>query len=233
MFSVGIRVLLATRREGGTTEQLIGAAFVLLGVGGIPALFAGHEEFFAPSVQATVFATGQVLLSCAFGCFYLFAWRCFGPTSGWRRAFALLGVTVQVGVLVALGVIEDFQPPGGHVIRLAAISRGIVMMWALAESLHYWRLMRRRQELGLVDPLITNRFALWSCWTGGLVGAVAVAITARFMRTEITIDFSNAIDSALLLTAVAVLSVSVVTLFLAFFPPDAYVRWVRGGQAAS
>jgi len=229
MLAAGIRVLVATCRAGGTTEQLVGAAFVLMGLGGIPGLLAGHGDVFAPAMQPTVFCVGQLLLSGALSCLYLFTWRCFGATTPWRRVLALAGVGTQLGGFIALGVIEGYDPRGGDVIRLVALSRAGVMVWAFAESYRYWRLMQRRHALGLVDPVVTNRFALWACWTGGLVVGAAAIVTARFTHvgSNLSIDFTDPLDSALIATAFASMLTSLAALTLAFLPPAGYLRWIR------
>jgi hypothetical protein len=233
MLAVGLRVLGVARTSGGSTEALIGTAFVAMSLGGLPALFSGHEDVF-PSATArpVLFAFGQALLSLAFACLYLFAWRCFGPDSGWRRVLALAGVTSQIAVFGALGLVEGYEPTGGSTIRVAVITRGVVMLWAFAESLRYWQLMKRRQRLGLVDPVVVNRFALWSCWTGGLVGCIVVAAISRLFLGKLSLDFSSVRDSALLLAGMCALVVSVGSLLLAFLPPAAYLRWVRRSAEA-
>ena len=43
-----------------------------------------------------------------------------------------------------------------------------VLVWAHLECLLYYRTMRRRQRLGLADPVLANRFLLWSLWTGAI-----------------------------------------------------------------
>ncbi len=233
MLFVGVRVLVVTRRAGGTTEQLVGDAFVLLGLGGLPGLLAGHGDLFAPSIQPTFFCAGQILMAGAFCCLYLFAWRCFGRATQWRKGLALTGIAGQVAGFAALGVLEGFEPQSGGVVRFVSLSRLIAIGWCFAESLHYWRLMRRRGGLGLADPVVTNRFALWCGWTGGLVAASMIVAFARFARTNITLDFSNPFDAVIIASTFAALVVSIISLTLAFLPPARYLDWVRRRADAS
>jgi hypothetical protein len=101
--------------------------------------------------------------------------------------------------------------------------------WASLESLVYWRLMRRRLALGLADPLVTNRFALW----GMGLGAGAAGTTIAFLGNLFGARYGG---SGLVFEALIAATglVGAATLFLAFLPPARYQRWLlrRAGAAA-
>lgn len=227
LLAVGLRVLLLSRKDGGVAERMIGVAFLGMGLGGLPALFAGNPDVIPAAWAQTCFGVGQAIFSIAFSAFYLFAWRCFGPGSGWRRALALFGITSQVLVFVSLGLVEGFQPPGGDTLRVAASTRAIAIIWAFGESFHYWRLMQRRQVLGLVDPVVTNRFMLWACWTGSLMGMMGIAVVLRFIAPALVLDLTHPSHMLLLGSSASFVSLSAMCLALAFFPPTAYSSRVR------
>ncbi len=58
-------------------------------------------------------------------------------------------------------------------------ARIVPTAWACYESLRYYRSMHRRQTLGLADPIVANRFLLWSIWTGAVTFLPLVALTIR------------------------------------------------------
>ena len=82
----------------------------------------------------------------------------------------------------------------------------------------YWRLMRRR--LGLGDPLVADRFALWGVGIGlGSLGILAGAASTVFgWFVPVLAQHADFVISLLGLAAAALL-------LLAFMPPQAYVRW--------
>jgi hypothetical protein len=109
--------------------------------------------------------------------------------------------------------------------------------WAFYESLRYWRAMRRRDSLGLADPVVTNRFLLWSIWTGAVTALPLIALAlrsvailalgsepdARLLGTELAVAMLRFV--AILFVAIAPLAA--VALTLSFFPPSAYLERVR------
>jgi hypothetical protein len=224
---LGLRVLSLSRRAGGPTEALVGLAFLCMGLGGIPGLLAGRGDLIEAEWAVSAFVLGQTAIGLAFSALFVFAWRCFGPTTSWRRTLALLGVASQALVLVALGVFEGFRPPGGDVLRVAVLVRSVAIAWAFAESIHYWRIMLRRQALGLVDPVVTNRFLLWGLWTGGLLAMTLVIIAVRLLDPNIELDPSRPAHALILVSTLCCVLTSCVGLGLAFFPPAFYVERIR------
>jgi hypothetical protein len=97
----------------------------------------------------------------------------------------------------------------------------------------YARLMRRRVGLALADPLVANRFVLWSVWTGALsfAGLVLFAVRSRAFWLQLNgIDPRIAMPAAVPLTAIVAGLAAVsagVAVWLAFFPPESYRRWLR------
>jgi predicted membrane chloride channel (bestrophin family) len=103
-------------------------------------------------------------------------------------------------------------------------------LWVFAESFFYYRRMHRRLSLGLADAVTTNRFLLFAIWTGGVVaitllGLIGTALAqlggTGFREQEL---FSNA--TILTLTRIVTLPVAV-SIWLSFFPPTRYCRWLE------
>jgi hypothetical protein len=97
--------------------------------------------------------------------------------------------------------------------------------------------MRRRVALGLADPLVANRFVLWSVWTGalGFAALLLLAVRSRAFWLQLHgVDPRVVMPAAIPITA-ALAGIAVVcagvAVWLAFFPPASYRRWVRAGVA--
>ena len=84
-------------------------------------------------------------------------------------------------------------------------------------------MMKRRLRLGLAEPLVTNRFLLWT-----MSGCVSIVM----LFTAVPPMFLDpATDPSLLtldLIVFSIAGVGVSTLyFLTFLPPERYRRWIR------
>jgi hypothetical protein len=125
---------------------------------------------------------------------------------------ALYGVAF--GVELATTRFADPLRPGlgGSFVSLLCT---LNLLWGAAESLHYWILMRRRLRLGLADPLVVDRFRLWSI---GL-GAMSLLMASTILAPAVGVD--PAAPGWVLLESLAGL-VGAVALWLAFFPSRAY-----------
>jgi hypothetical protein len=225
--ALGLRVLRLAWSGGAIPHYMVGLYFLAMGVGAPPALLAGDPGAVPPHLATFAMAGGHAVLSLGFGALAVFAWTCFGPTSFWRQLLALGLCGSLVALWIAQGVIERFAPPGDVVVRAAALTRSAVLAWAFGESLRYHVLMRRRVAVGIADPVVANRFLLWAFWTGGMLAAIGVAIAVRFLIPDFGIA-ATAEQRALVVSAVAgTASLSALALWLAFFPPRAYVAWIE------
>jgi hypothetical protein len=95
--------------------------------------------------------------------------------------------------------------------------------WAGAEAFGQYRQARRRLPLGLCEPLVCNGFLLWSLFAI-LQVSICLAILPQYAGYEQQNMFSAAWD--ILIGALEFLSVAAI--WLVFFPPAAYQRWVNG-----
>ena len=167
----------------------------------------------------------------------IFTWRVFHPESPNARRF--------IGALaLAIAATAVWSFTGGYLITdnpAAILTSNAIMIlptaWAFHASLGYWRAMKKRTALGLADPVLTNRFFLWSIWTGGVTALPAFALVARsvllvaFYSGTVTMADADTVQSVALglLRVVALVSVpaTVVALTLAFFPPRPYLARIR------
>jgi len=201
---------------------------------------------YAAVAQTTLFASSSLgpdashghhmtLLASRLLAYYLtliglsvFTWQVFGVESRWRRALTLL---IAVSTILTIGAAywaswnqlgTDGQLP--LYARFGASPQyGIVFAWMSAESLQYYRLMRKRQGLCLADAVVTNRFGVWGVSAGAssllIVGLLYVQLTRNVLLG------SDPLSSALI-SATGL--VNAIGWWLTFMPPAVYTRWLRG-----
>jgi hypothetical protein len=232
LFSLGLRVLLRASDEGEIPHYMVGLFFLAAGLGAAPALLAGNPEAIPQGAAVFAMGAGHGILSVGFGALAIFAWTCFGPTSVWRQLLALVLCGTLLALWLAQGVVEEFTAPGGSIVRFTSLVRAFTLVWAFTESIRYRVLMQRRAALGLADPVIANRFLLWCLWIGAMLVAIGIAIGVRFLLPEFFTAASTLQRIVVTGSIVTAATVSAVSLWLAFFPPQPYLRWLEGGSPA-
>jgi len=162
-----------------------------------------------------------------------FAWRVFHPRS---RVAAVVAVALGLGIIGAFsGEVgsgqflrySDSVPAEGPWVPLGLLARGTAPAWMAFECLRFHRQLRRRLSVGLADPLVVNRVALW----GWAMAASAMAyVTSLVHRALYGTGVREHLAAVSLVSALAM--VAAVCLGLAAFPP----RWYRArvdGRSAS
>ena len=99
--------------------------------------------------------------------------------------------------------------------------------WAGAEAFVQYRQARRRMPLGLCDPLVCNRYLLWSLF-GALQVSLSLILLPQYAEYETSNQFTQTWDT--LYGAVEI--VSLVMIWLVFFPPVFYRHWIDGAARA-
>jgi hypothetical protein len=225
--ATGARLLLVARRTPELPEFVLGLGQFLMGGVGYPMTLLGELGTFLPdAARAASIAGNQLSTVVGLTLFAFFSARVFRPESRWAWAgvwilglgffglFAYRAATVGFAP-VALGGV---QPMVGHSI-LTVVALG----WAGAESLSYQGRLHKRVQLGLADPILANRMGLWAL--GMLCAMLLTGIASTF--GALGIPFNE--TTAGILTIGVMGSTSALSIWFAFFPPDAYVRWVRSG----
>ena len=224
---LGVRLLRLPRTSGETPERWLGGAFASAGASAwlLPLAASGLLD---PELSRRLALAAQAGMTAAIACFVLFAWRVFRPGS--RGARALACALLAVNALAAAAVVAGGTPvPVGPVGLVVVLARASALLWLFAESTLHAVRMRRRLHLGLADPIVANRFLLWSIWTGALALIPLFVLAMRALG-----GLEPAVPGAPLPGAVrAVLAVlgsggaaAAVAVWLAFFPPAAYRRWL-------
>ena len=220
----GLRLARLGSRTAEAPERLLAAMFFVSGLSyliyTIP-LASEREALWTPLnfIGRIVYLPAPVLLAA-------FTQRVFRPDSRWASwLVAATGASLLAGV-VGSSRVGDWE--GFSIANLwfwpEWAGYTVPFAWAGLEAFHEHRQARRRERLGLCDRLVCNRLMLWSLF-GALQICISFAILPQYASYEQQASFSAMWDA--LIGALEILSVA--TVWLIFFPPTAYQRWVRAG----
>lgn len=222
-----VPLLRLARRTGMLPERTLGAVFLLMGISygfyQAPLAFRSLEPWWTPLVFAGRLTYDASALAVA-----LFMWR-VTTTQRARRALVLTGLLLGTGVLVS-GIEGDWEgmyplSTWGYWIEL--MGQCIPFAWVAAWGLDHYRRAGRRMQLGMCDAIVRNRFLLWSLFGLMQLGSLVVLLPLN-MEYEAEERISASMDA--LISVFEFLTI--VTIWLAFFPPAAYRRWLDAPQPA-
>lgn len=226
---LGGRLILLSRRSHQLPELLLGATLFLWAGIGYPLMMVGQLGKGLPDAVREAFVLASLICAVVgLSCIALFTWRVFRPAAGWAR-WAAFATPPLVGVVVFAQVWQ----PGLLAIAEAEISRWTLLQqgltpllsgWASLESLLYFGRMRRRLRLGIADPVVTDRFRLWSI---GLASSTVIGASGAVFAL-VGVHQSSALYQAVVGPFGMI---SAISMWLAFFPPRAYERRVLARAA--
>jgi hypothetical protein len=229
---VGGRLMWLARRTRGFPELVLGLALFLMGgVSYLLNTLAVQGTGLPHGLRIGLVVTQLVLNTFGMTGIALFTWRAFRPDDGRARAATAIVLLGYVAALVAQGLAPGFEAmlhpdqPGPW--RVNQILATATPLWSGAEALRYHALLRRRLALGLAEPAVVDRFRLWglAMWLASAITAIALVLWAR------GIPLIGTLAGAL---AIGPLGLTVAgLLWLAFFPPRAYLRFVERSAAAA
>ena len=243
---IGGRLLRVATRSGATPDKLLTAFFLLIGLAVPLRLIVVDLLTNAGRSDTTYWLTtaGNVVLGTALSCLAAFTWRVFRAQQPWGRwLFLGLSCGILVTALAAALVGESKEASASILIVITAIGHS-TLLWTFVECLLHYRRMRRRVSLGLADPVVANRFLLWSIWTGALVVQTGLQLGTRLALWVTGDDMVIAsgqdpgeswlaviafVKGALIVVAPTVF----VSVGLSFSPPGAYRRWLEQRAATS
>lgn len=226
--AIGLRLGLLSRRTGARPELYLGAGLFLSGGIGYglvigSAIVSARLGMDASAVHVAGLA-GLAFHHVGVAFTLAFVVEVFRPTERWAPALAvaLVGVLVVswLGLLVSGGMPRPGTGTGWYWLGFWVM--GTYPFWITVESLHYWALMRRRRTLGLADPLVTNRFALFATasllaagaiWTAALPGLLDLAPAEQMRIAPLTLSVTGTLGFG-----------AISAYWLAFFPPGWYAR---------
>ncbi len=234
---VGARLVALARRTRGAPEFLAGMGLLCLAVLAHPFSALGRlPGLMGTPAGTTLFGIGLGTTAAGIGLVYAFTWKVFRPADRWAAAVVALAAGLATlecaGLLWATsggGTMQEVLPRARPWTIAICLTLSGGFGWTAIESLAYHAKLRRRLALGLADPVVVDRVRLWglSGLTAGVLGAHIAWLAWR--GGMVLHD-----PSALLVTSLAGIATSVLW-YLAFLPPDAYLRRVQharpsGGQ---
>lgn len=239
LFAPGVRLLLLARRTGEIPERFGGLYFLGASLGISLRIFGISVAETQPETAVLANAIGHLTLAGGTIAIGFFTARVFhaGSVRAERIAIAL-ALTIATTTAHALFVGADAIENSLSLI----VTNGVRVLptgWACFESFRYWRAMRKREALGLAEPVITNRFGLWTLWTAGMTllplialllrSYAAVSLALGFVTVAEVEAFRPTLLAQVRLVFLVIVPITVGALMLAFFPPRAYVARLRAG----
>lgn len=232
---VGGRLLLLSHRTRQLPELALGLDFLLIGGLGYPLAIAADALVGRSLLVAGVVATVASLTVSHLGMLghCAFTRLVFRPQERWARALVgacalavvigfALGVHVGAGWL-ARGIATPAERMGGTLFLMAVSTA--TCAWSATEAFSYHAKMRRRLSLGLVEPVVANRFLLFGIHsTSTTIGCL---VNAWFAVTSPL----SVLDPTALSIAGLCGGVGAVAVILGFMPPARYLRWIAARHA--
>ena len=233
---VGLKLLILASRTRHFPELAIGGALFCYAAIAQTSSFATH----AVGLEAS-HSVRMTLLALRLAAFYLtmiglatFTWRVFDASSSIRKTLTIvLAITAAITVSASFWAAwNELTYNGGLPLyaRLGASPQYVVVFaWMSIESLRYQRLMRKREVLGLADPVVTNRFGIW-----GLSAAASCVLT--FALTIVMIRSNNMFLGADPVSSAIISATGLVNTlgwWLTFMPPAVYTNWVKARSERS
>jgi len=218
---LGIRLVVLASRTRRLPELAIGVNFLLAGALGYSLLIAAESlRVLGPYAGLGSFA-GVTAISLGAFTLALFSHRVFRPASlASRAALVALALWLALGVAGSWPLHVRGETEGAGVwLGHWAPNLGMLVAygWASVEPSRYAALMRRRARHGLGDPLIANRMLLWGVGTGAIAGVALLHLVAQLLgHYELPPSLVGVVSALVLVTAL--------TEWLAFFPPRVYRR---------
>jgi hypothetical protein len=228
-FIAGVRLIHLSWRSQKSPEFLLGMSFFLWGLSyacwQIPIATADQ-----PLTQPLFFA-GRVLTNVGTIFFANFVWIAFRNRARWAKylVFAIaIGSFAGVAGSIAAGDWEGVRPLSNPWWWLDWAASAAAFCWVGVEGFIEYPKARRRVQLGLCDPLVCNRFLIW-----GITGLVWIAYLWIFPYQNIEFEADGVWSIALDRANGVVEATGVALVWLIFFPPRFYRRWIAGAAPAA
>jgi len=223
----GVRLLRLASRSGELPERLLGAMFVIVGSSYV--LYNLPIVFDLESLWTQFNFAGRIVYLSAPVLLAVFTRRVFRKNAAWSL-WLVCGVAtlILVGVTgsTANGDWEGFSISSGW-FWLEWSGYVVPFVWAASEALLQYRKARRRLKMGLSNPMVCNRLLLWGVFAV-LETCVWLLVLPQYAQYERQGVFAERWD-----TWISVLETSALaTIYLTFFPPAVYRRWIVGRAAS-
>jgi hypothetical protein len=227
---LGLRLLRLGWADGRLPELTVGVGFATGGAFGAVFQVLPQVPGILPPIYGGVsLAFGKLAVHAAVLCQGLFTWQVFRRDSAAARRFLIASVllwgAVSIGYALDGGIVDPRY--SGVWFWLEYAAQASLIGWSALEPLLYWRKMRRRERLGLADPVVTSRFLLWGT-------SLALGLAASTMGPVIHL-LPPSWDAPLKGLATTFGLAAAGCMWLTFFTPAWWVRRARrrGARAAA
>ncbi len=228
---IGTRLILLSRRTHRTPERSLGLGILgtaglgygILIFGMIGRRASGGAD--APEIFTWIIAAGWIFHNLGVTFILDFVQRVFRPNEPWARGLKYtLSVVLWGGWLIdaSMGGLTSARPSFYYWVAFSVI--GTYPLWTALEAFRYWRLMRKRVALDLADPLIANRFLLWTIASLSSVASIWLVEVPTFLGYERMSPKAEHITSVTMLCTSGFGIATICTYALTFFPPSWYKK---------
>ncbi|HEX9814489.1 MAG TPA: hypothetical protein VGB31_06035 [Myxococcota bacterium] len=224
-----VRLIRLSWQSQRSHELLLGLSLLLWGLSyvcwQIPIATANQ-----PLTQPLFFA-GRVLTHAGTIFFSIFIWITFRNRSRWAKylVYAIaFGLIAGVAGSIAVGDWEGIRPMANPWWWLDWAAGSIAMSWVGVEGFIEYPKARQRVRLGACDPLVCNRYLLW-----GVVGMVWALYNAVLLYQTVEFESDQVWSIAIDRTTGMIEATGIALVWLIFFPPRFYRRWIAGAAPAA
>jgi hypothetical protein len=220
----GQRLIRLNWRTGEAPELLLGLYFALMGVAYVGWVLPFMMDL-GPLTGATDFGAWIVYSIGVVPCLR-FIRIVFRPESGWAQ-FVVVGCITALAVSATVLTLNGDRYPSldNPFFWTQWLGYTVPCVWLMVEATLCRNSAVRRARIGLGDPVVTNRYLLLAVFGGFQVLACLSDILLGF-------DLSTAQGASgladTLLGGCELAGIGV--LWLAFFPPPAYLAWLSGSN---
>jgi hypothetical protein len=219
---VAFRLLGRFRRQREAPELLLGLALLTSASLGYPSIVLAAA---APELGPWLSHLGLLAFQVGVSLYAHFNARVFRPGVGWASAFAstcthIFAVVLAVVVYLPFAVGSP-EAAAEHVRPFVVLNQGTLVAisaWVALEGGLYYARLRKRRAVGLADPLIVNRFLLWT-----VQGTLSLA--NMLVAFWLMLGGENVVASTLSIASTSASGlVGAVLTVLIFMPPAWYQR---------
>lgn len=221
---VGIRLLLLWGRTRQHPELLMGIGVLGIGPVGFGCMMIGTLSVSNPTLANLAFGIGTLAVAVGVVAKCIFNWSVYRRDSVTAR-IATIGVGALMLAILTLHLIDGRWLPAAAMSwdsLFRSLAQVGCLLWGSGESLYYWSKMRRRLKLGLADSVVVNRFLMWGVGAGFAGAGTGIGVAAEILTGVPTLQIPWVVS-----TSSAFGFAAAVTIYLAFVPPDRYVRFIR------
>jgi hypothetical protein len=230
-FIIGIRLLRLSRRTKELPELLLATYFLSASAGyaawSYPLLFDIKASWEVP-----IDLIGWWLFGIGILPFLLFVRSVFRPGAKWATGIAAFctisyftGLMVWSVNLLSFSGYEDYYTVSSPWFWSIWLGYAIPDAWMSIEAFKAFRNANRRAQLGLCDAIVANRYLLF-----GLFAGFQLLTTGAGIREAMDYASTGTLSAQTDLMLGGLEVTGIVFLFIAFFPPTAYLKWISGTQ---